>query len=157
MYNGMWYQAVLFAVFFSFGVVCGVVFDAFRVSERVKRSCLFVLVVKDIVFWLAVTVFMFAICLKFNNGEIRFFMFVAMFFGATLYFGTISRFVIAVMLFVATVIKKLLSVLVVIPLRFLLRLVNKPVFIALSFSKKSLSKAVGKICFKLKVLKKFKR
>lgn len=160
MYSSVWYQSVLFAVFFILGMVCALVFDTFRVSERFVRSNMLVSVLKDIVFWLVVTVLMFAICLKFNNGEIRFFMFVGVFAGALLYFNTLSRYVMNILYFIINIIKNVLGFvfkILLMPLKFILKLVNKPVFIALSFSKRSIKKFAEKLRFKFKIIRKFKR
>lgn len=160
MYNGVWYHSVLFAVFFILGIVCALVFDAFRVSERFVRSNMIVSVLKDILFWLVVTVLMFAICLKFNNGEIRFFMFIGVFTGAFLYFNTLSRYVMNLLYLIINILKNIFGFvfkILLMPLRFILKLVNKRVFIALSFSKKGVKKIAEKLRFKFKIIRKFKR
>lgn len=160
MYNGIGYQSVLFFVFFVLGILCALVFDTFRVSERFKKSNVILSAAKDILFWLIVTVMMFAICLRFNNGEIRFFMFVGIVLGALIYFKTISKFVLNALFFVFTIFKKAVCFIfkvLFLPVKLLLKLINKPFFIALSFSKRSISLFTEKIKFKLKILKKFKR
>lgn len=160
MYSGVWYQSVLFAVFFILGMVCSFVFDTFRVSERFFRSNMLVSVLKDILFWLVVTVLMFAICLKFNNGEIRFFMFIGVFAGALLYFNTLSRYVMNILYLIINILKNILGFIfkiLLMPFKLVLKLVNKPVFIALSFSKRSIKKFAERLRFKLKIFKKFKR
>ena len=157
MYNGIWYQAFLLAVFVALGMVCAFVFDTLRVSERFVRSNILVSVFKDILFWIITTALVFAICLRFNNGEIRFFMFAGVLFGALAYFNTVSKYVIKILVFAINIIKKIVFAVVFVPLRFLLKLINKPLFIAFSFSKTGIMKFCKKILFKFKVLKKFKR
>lgn len=160
MYNSIWYQLVLFVVFFMLGMLCAFVFDAFRVSERFGKSNVFLSAIKDILFWLVITFLMFAICLKFNNGEIRFFMFGGILLGALAYFNTLSKFVLNTLFFLINLFKKIfvfvLNILLI-PLKFLIKLINRPFFVALSFSKKSIINMGEKIRFKFKVLKKFKR
>ncbi len=156
MYSDIWYQVVLFLVFFCFGVICAFVFDAFRVSEQFRKSNFVTLAIKDILFWLIVLTLMFAICLRFNNGEIRFFMFLGMLLGASVYFNTVSKFVINIMFFVVKMLRNIIKIVVkvlLLPLKLLLKIFNKPVVIAVAFSKNS----VKKIKFKLKKFKKFKR
>lgn len=160
MDSGVWYQLVLFAVFFVLGVVCALLYDTFRVSERFVRSGPFVSVLKDVLFWLVATVLIFTICLKFNNGEIRMFMFAGIFAGAFAYFNTLSRYVLNILFFIINILKKVITFLFKIlfmPFRLLLKLLNKPVFIALSFTKKGINNFCTKIKFKFKVFKKFKR
>lgn len=160
MYKGIGYQIVLFFVFFVLGIFCALVFDTFRVSERFKKSNIFLSAVKDILFWLIITVMMFAICLRFNNGEIRFFMFAGIILGALIYFKTISKLVLNALFFVFNMLKKAVHLflkVLFLPFKLLLKILNKPLFIALSLSKKSIVRLVEKIKFKLKILKKFKR
>lgn len=156
MYTDIWHQLFLFFVFFVMGAVFALVYDTFRVSGRfVPRKTVFT-VFGDILFWLTATVVMFGVCLKFNDGEIRFFMFLGMLCGALLYFNTLSRFVIFVLGFVADLLKRFVVCLLKI-LFIPLKLLNKPVFIALSVTKNNAVKILKKIKFKLKVFIKFKR
>lgn len=160
MYSNIWYQVVLFFVFFALGIVCAFVFDAFRVSERFRKSSTLIFAVKDILFWLLITVLMFAICLRFNNGEIRFFMFVGIILGAFAYFNTLSKFVLRVLFFIINWTKKILVFvfkIIFIPVKFVVKLVNKPFIIAFSFSKKSIKRLFKKLKFKIKIFNKFKR
>lgn len=156
----MLHHLFLFAVFFILGAVFALIFDAFRVSERFGLSSVIIFVLKDLLFWLIVTVLMFVVCLKVNNGEIRMFMFFGVFSGALVYFNTISRFVMNLLYFIVNVFKNavcfILNVLLF-PVKILIKLINKPVFIALSFSKKNIVEFFKKISFRIKVLKKFKR
>ena len=156
MYNDIYSQLFLFFVFFVVGVVIALVFDTLRAAGRVAFSGIFFFVLKDIIFWIITTFLVFFICLKYNDGEMRFFMFVAVTLGALVYFKTVSTFVVKLLCLIIQYIKK--SILFILKLIFLpLKFINKPVFIALSVSKRGFVNLVQKISFKLKVLKKFKR
>ena len=160
MYKDIWYQLFLFFVFFATGVVFALLYDALKVSIRLAPRWSFFVVVKDVIFWFVVTVFMFAICLKFNDGEFRFFMFAGVLSGALLYFKTISRLVVSVLGFVTDCVRKTIVFLfgiLLFPLKFVLRVVNKPVFMAFSFTRKSFLRLVEKIKFRIKIFIKFKR
>ena len=160
MYRDIWYQLFLFVVFFMAGTVFAFVYDAVKVSGRFVPANSFFSVLKDVFFWIISTIFIFALCLKFNDGEIRFFMLAGVFLGALVYFNTISRAVILVLGFVADVVKKVFLFvfrLIFMPVRLLLKLVNKPVFVAVSFTKNSFVKLIKKLKFKFLILKKFKR
>ena len=106
MYRDIWYQLFLFFAFFTIGAVFALIYDMLKVSGRLVPGRSFFVVLKDVLFWLVVTVVMFAGCLKFNDGEFRFFMFVGVLLGALVYFKTISRFVVIVLGFIADCIKK---------------------------------------------------
>ena len=160
MYRDIWYQLFLFFAFFTIGAVFALIYDMLKVSGRLVSGRSFFFVLKDVLFWLVVTVVMFAGCLKFNDGEFRFFMFVGVLLGALVYFKTISRFVVIVLGFIADCIKKTVTFMFgifVFPLKLLLRIVNKPVFIAFSFTRKRLLKLIEKIKFRIKIFIKFKR
>lgn len=160
MYRDIWYQLFLFFAFFTIGAVFALIYDMLKVSGRLVSDRSFFVVLKDVLFWLVVTVVMFAGCLKFNDGEFRFFMFVGVLLGALVYFKTISRFVVIVLGFIADCIKKTVTFMFgifVFPLKLLLRIVNKPVFIAFSFTRKRLLKLIEKIKFRIKIFIKFKR
>lgn len=160
MYRDIWYQLFLFFAFFTIGAVFALIYDMLKVSGRLVPGRSFFVVLKDVLFWLVVTVVMFAGCLKFNDGEFRFFMFVGVLLGALVYFKTISRFVVIVLGFIADCIKKTVTFMFgifVLPLKLLLRIVNKPVFIAFSFTRKRLLKLIEKIKFRIKIFIKFKR
>ena len=160
MYNDIWHQAFLFVVFFIVGIVCAFIYDTFRISERFARSGIFFSFFKDILFWLVITVLMFIICLKFNNGEVRFYMLLGIFAGAVAYFNTVSKYVLKILFFIINLVKKIILLLlnfILIPLKFVLKLINKPVFLALSFSKKSVINIGKKMKFEFMVLKKFRR
>ena len=160
MYRDIWYQLFLFFAFFTIGAVFALIYDMLKVSGRLVSGRSFFVVLKDVLFWLVVTVVMFAGCLKFNDGEFRFFVFVGVLLGALVYFKTISRFVVIVLGFIADCIKKTVTFMFgifVLPLKLLLRIVNKPVFIAFSFTRKRLLKLIEKIKFRIKIFIKFKR
>ena len=160
MYRDIWYQLFLFFAFFTIGAVFALIYDMLKVSGRLVSGRSFFVVLKDVLFWLVVTVVMFAGCLKFNDGEFRFFMFVGVLLGALVYFKTISRFVVIVLGFISDCIKKTVTFMFgifVFPLKLLLRIVNKPVFIAFSFTRKRLLKLIEKIKFRIKIFIKFKR
>ncbi len=160
MYNDILHQAILFFVFFVVGIVCAFIYDTFRVSERFARSGLLLSIIKDILFWVIITILMFIICLRFNNGVIRFYMLLGIFAGSITYFNTISRYVLNILFFIINFVKKIILLLLnimLVPLRFFLKLINKPVFLALSFSRRSIADFCKKIKFKFIVLKKFRR
>lgn len=160
MYNAAMHHLFLFVVFFLLGMLCAFIYDTFRISERFAYSPFFVVILKDILFWFVVTVLMIAICLKFNNGEIRFFMFVGVFMGALTYFNTLSKYVLKLLYFIINTFKTVFLLIFKVafaPVRFLLKLLNKPIFIALSFSRKKMVNLAKKLRFKITVFKKFKR
>ena len=160
MYRDIWYQLFLFVVFFIIGAFFALMYDTLKVSEKISPRWSLLVVLKDVVFWLVVTIVMFATCLKFNDGEFRLYMFSGVALGAVLYFKTLSRSVVIVLGFVLDGIKKITSFIfsvLLFPVRILFKIINKPVIIAFSFTQKRIRNLIDKIKFKIKVLKIFKR
>ena len=150
------HHLLVFAVFFLSGSIFAVVFDALSVLKGgFLLNCL-----KDVLLWITITIVMFCLCLKLNDGEFRFFMFIATLLGALLYFKTISRYVILILAKLFFLLKKIIGFAVKIllmPLSFLARVLNKPFFVAITFTRKKILSIPKKINFRLKILKKFKR
>ena len=156
MYTDIWHQLFLFFVFFVIGAVFALIYDTLKVSVKFAPQNAAFTVIRDVAFWLIVTAVMFGVSLKFNDGEIRFYMFLGIFLGAFLYFNTVSRFVVAVLDFVTELLKKITLFIIKI-ICFPIKLLNKPVFFAFSFTKNNAVKMLRKVKFKLKVFIKFKR
>lgn len=154
------YQVLIFALCCLCGIVIAMVFDTFRISRRIVRTGILVTCIEDLLFWLAATVILFALSLKFNNGEIRWYMFVGIALGAVVYFKTASgfiiRFFVIAVKFAKVIIFKTLYF-VFFPVRLLLRLINKPLFLVINFGKRGVLNLHRKITFKLTILRKFVR
>ena len=152
------YQVLIFALCCLCGIVIAMVFDTFRISRRIVRTGILVTCIEDLLFWLAATVILFALSLKFNNGEIRWYMFVGIALGAVVYFKTASeyiiRFFVVVVKFTKVIIFKTLYF-AFFPFRFLLRLINKPLFLVINFGKRGVFNLRRKIAFKLTIFRKF--
>lgn len=84
-------QSKLFCIFFLLGIFLNFIFDIFRgIRKSIKFSNLLVLI-QDILY-LSISGFLFfKTILLFSNGEIRFFMLMALIFGITIYSLTISK------------------------------------------------------------------
>ena len=108
MSNEVGYQVGIFVLCCIAGVVVALLFDVFRISRRVVRTSTVATCVEDLMFWIISALFMFALSLKFNDGEIRWYMFLGLAFGAIIYFGTFSRFVVKCSVAVISFFKKLL-------------------------------------------------
>ena len=85
--NGQLYTFLLLA---ATGVALAFLFDCYRVTRRLLRLRGFATAVGDCVYWLTVTAVVFLSLLKGNWGEIRFYVFLALFSGAGLYFRFVS-------------------------------------------------------------------
>lgn len=90
-------QSTYFLITMILGIAVGFLFDANRTCRYFWRPRRHVGVVLDLIFWLVVTVVVYAGLLLANWGEVRFYVFVGMALGLAFYYLTVSRFVLLLM------------------------------------------------------------
>ena len=152
------YQVVIFALCCISGVVVALLFDMFRISHRVFRTSTLAIYVEDLLFWIVAAIFMFMLSLKYNDGEIRWYMFVGLVFGAAVYLGTLSKIVVKCSVTAIDFLKKLMfSILKILlfPIKIILGFLNRPLFVVMSFGRRECRRIWSKFTFKLQVFRKF--
>ena len=75
------------------GIVCSVLFDAFRGAHYVLKKHDVIVIISDIVYWVAACAIIIYSLWQLNSGEIRGYEFVGLTLGAVLYFLTVSAYV----------------------------------------------------------------
>lgn len=103
-------QANLFLIFVINGVIIGVLFDSFRILRKSFKTSDFITTIEDILFWIIAGIIILYSIFVFNDGEIRFFMFIGIFLGTLLYMLLISKYVIKISVSAIKIIKKVLKV-----------------------------------------------
>lgn len=83
-------QAVVFLWTVLAGVLIGMVYDLFRVFRKLTRPSNIVVFVQDIIFWIIVSLILFAILYISNDGAVRVYTFIGAALGAVFFFLTIS-------------------------------------------------------------------
>mgnify|MGYP000011200677 CR=1 FL=1 len=83
--------------FFS-GIVIGVIFDIYRRIRKVLNPGNIGTALGDLIFWLIVTLFSFAIINTYLFGWVRGYFFIGLFTGFFIYIKTISRFIIKLLI-----------------------------------------------------------
>lgn len=73
------------------GFAFGLIFDLYRVLRVLSKPGRFVTAICDLLFWVAYTVWVFATLIRFNSGEVRYYVFLSLGLGATVYFIWFSR------------------------------------------------------------------
>ena len=105
MYN--FTQEQVFIFFFIIGVIIGIFFDMFKVLRKAfKTSDLFTFI-EDCIFLLGSSILIILGILKLNSGEIRFFLFLGIFFGILSYSLTISNLCVIILYTFVEVCKKI--------------------------------------------------
>lgn len=101
-------QGQVFIIFFIIGLIIGVIFDIFRAFRKVFKTSDFMIYIEDIVFMAIVGILIVNNLILVNNGEIRFFIILAILFGTTFYFISISRLCLKIFQIFMKIIKKIL-------------------------------------------------
>lgn len=84
-------QGQIFILFFVAGICIGLIYDIFRVLRKNFHTSDLITQIEDIIFLVFSGFLVLYSILKFNNGEVRFYLFMAIFLGILLYFLTISK------------------------------------------------------------------
>lgn len=145
-------QAYLFAIFIINGILIGFLFDVFRILRKTFKTTDFATYVQDVIFWAITGIITLAFIFYFNNGEIRFYVFLGIILGAIIYILTISKYVIKVSVRIINYIKKLISTIIniiLVPIKAIWKIVNrflfKPFFFVFINIRKNLTKNVPKL------------
>ncbi len=75
------------------GLVLGVVFDFLRSCSRILRFSKKTIIITDLLFCLAASLFVFSVLFQVNRGEVRFYTFFSLGLGLFVYFIVFSAFV----------------------------------------------------------------
>lgn len=120
-------QIHLFIIFLICGLVIGIFFDVFRILRKSFKTPDLITYIEDALFGVFTGIFLIFMLFVFNNGELRFYIFIALSLGLIIYLLTISKFFIKVNVKILTTIKKtiikILSILLY-PIKFLLNLIR---------------------------------
>ncbi len=108
MYN--FSQEQIFILFFIIGLIIGITFDFFRAIRKNFKASDFTTLIEDIVF-LGFTTFLIVFSvIRINGGEVRFYLFLAIFFGILLYSLTISNLCVIIFSVIVRICKKMLQI-----------------------------------------------
>ena len=129
-------QAQLFLVFIINGIIIGILFDFFRILRKSFKTKDLVTYIEDFIFWILTGFSILFTLFKFNNGEIRLYMFLAIAIGVLLYMLIFSSYIIkinvSIIIFLKNFIRKILFY-IFIPIKLILNIVKKIVFKPISF------------------------
>lgn len=100
-------QAYIFLIFIVKGITIGLLFDIFRILRLSFKTKDIITYIEDILFWLLTAFIILYSIFKFNNGEIRFFIFLALALGVLLYITAFSSSIVKLGVYVIKYIKKI--------------------------------------------------
>jgi len=124
-------QAYLFLIFVLVGGIIGLLFDFFRILRKSFKTNDILTYIQDIIFWILTGIIILFSIFIFNNGAIRFFMFVGLLLGVIFYLLIFSKYIIKICIkiieLIKTIILKIYNIFLKL-LRFLYKLFNKIFF-----------------------------
>ena len=129
-------QAFLFLIFVINGLLIGLIFDIFRIFRISFKTKDIITYLQDILFWLISGGIVLYSIFVFNNGEIRFFMFLGISIGVILYISLFSQYIIKTNVFIIKFLKNILSKIfsfIKIPFSFLWAIIKKPLIKPITF------------------------
>ena len=121
-------QVFSFAIFILNGFLIGILFDIFRILRKSFKTPDFMTYIEDVVFWILSGLILLYSIFKFNNGELRLFIFLGVFIGSLIYLLVFSKLLIDISVYVIKIFKNMIKILIIIPIKFIIRIVNKTVF-----------------------------
>lgn len=110
-------QAYTFIIFIILGIFIGVIFDFFRILRKSIKTKDIITYFQDITFWSIVCILLLYFIYRFNNGEIRFFIFIGIIIGNAFYLLTISKKFININLTIFNFFKKIFEKIIFKPLK----------------------------------------
>lgn len=105
-------QEEIFLLFFIIGVIIGLIFDFFKVLRKVFKTKDLITFIEDLLFlFISGSLIVFGI-IKLNGGEVRFYLFLGIFFGILIYSLTISKLYVIILYEFVKICKRIIMFLV---------------------------------------------
>lgn len=136
MYANSFNQLISFSIFIIVGCVIGIIFDVFRILRKSFKTKDIVTYLEDILFWIIAGIILLYSIFKFNNGELRFYLFLGILTGISLYITLISSYFIKINVTVIKFIKKIIHQLlkiILLPIQLILKILRKILIKPISF------------------------
>ena len=121
-------QLYVFLIYCLCGVIIGIFFDVFRILRKSFKTPDIITYMEDVLFWFLTGIFLIFVIFKFNNGELRSYIFVGLGLGITIYLLIFSKLFInvntTIIKFLKMIIRKIILILLY-PLKILKNIFNK--------------------------------
>ena len=146
-------QTYIFTVFILDGIIIGLLFDIFRILRKSFKTPDIITYCEDFVFWvLTFSVILYSI-FKFNNGELRLFIFIGLIVGILIYLLAFSKLFINVSVNIILFTKKVITIILIIPIKFLLKFLRKVILKPIVFISINVNKTLSNFIKKVKIPK----
>ena len=121
-------QLYIFSIFILSGFLIGILFDVFRIFRKSFNTIDLVTYIEDFVFWIVSGLILLYCIFKFNNGELRLYIFIGVSSGFGIYMLLFSRLFIKISIYIINIIKKIINYIIIIPTKFLFSILKKVIF-----------------------------
>ena len=118
-------QIYVFIAFILNGFLIGMIFDCFRILRKSFKTPDFVTYIEDVLFGIITGLLILYSIFKFNNGELRFYLFLGIFIGLLIYLLIFSKAFMKICIFIISIIKKIINFIIIIPVKFIYKLFKK--------------------------------
>ncbi len=157
MYTNNIEQLTSFIYFILTGIFLGIIFDIFRISRRTIKTSDFITNLEDILFGLISGIIVLISIFKFNNGELRLYIFIGLGIGIILNMLFISKYFIKINIYIINFIKKLFKFLfkpIISLIKFIKKILFKPFLFIIFNVRKLIEQITKKLTINLKKVKK---
>ena len=121
-------QSYVFIIFVLNGFIIGILFDIFRIFRKSFKTPDFITYLEDFLFWLfSGTVILYSI-FKFNNGQIRLYIFLGIILGIILYILAFSKIFVKISVKIILFVKKIANIIIIKPILILYKFLKKLIF-----------------------------
>lgn len=136
MYANGYYQFITFSIFTIIGLALGIIFDIFRISRKSFKTIDLITHIEDLLFLLITLIILLFSIFKFNNGELRLFLFIGIFTGIIIYFILISKYFIKINVKIILFLKEIfikITKIIIFPITILIKTIKKVILRPISF------------------------
>jgi len=102
-------QAYLFLIFIINGILVGLLFDIFRILRKSFKTSDIITYIQDVLFWILTGFILLYSIFTFSNGEVRLYMFLAVFLGCLIYMLIFSKHFIKINVKIILILKGMLG------------------------------------------------
>lgn len=144
-------QVYIFAIFILNGFLIGILFDIFRIGRISFKTPDIITYMQDIMFWILAGLSVLFSIFKFNNGELRNYVFLGLAFGIAIYFLVFSKIVIKICVNIINIMKKIVKIVIIIPVKYILKLLRRIILKPVAFVVINLKKITKRLDFTRKI------
>jgi len=105
-------QLYSFIFYIGIGILIVLIFDIFRVLRKSFKTSNIITFIEDIIFTIISGTLLIISIFKFNNGEIRIYIFIGIVLGSIIYIATISKYFIKINICIINTVKKMVRYIV---------------------------------------------